>query len=144
MKDFAGEFGAVSQDYHQLGEELSGALKANQAGGLRTLAGTILQSRDCLARIEQMNSRVLLLSQEWKEQRPHLDTKSRRQVDSLVQAAREQAIRLHELCRSQAEKLKLVKEQLERDLVETGKGARYLKSVKPVKNNYPKFIDSMY
>jgi hypothetical protein len=143
MRNFVGEFGALSQAYHQLTEELSGTWNEN-SGDSQNLAGSILQSRGCLARIEQMNSRVLQLSQEWKKQRPNLDSKSRQQVDGLVDLARKQAIRLHDLCSSQTQKLNSAKEKLERDLAELGKGALYLKSVKPIKNNYPKFVDSMY
>jgi hypothetical protein len=143
MRDFAGEFGALSQAYDQLNEELS-ATWNQSSGDPKALAGCILLSSGCLARIEQMNTRVLRLTQEWKERRPALDARSRQQVDGLAENARRQAIRLHDLCSSQAQKLNDVKAKIERDLAELGKGAQYLKSIKPIKSNYPKFIDSMY
>ncbi len=143
MKDFAREFQAISQIYEQVREELIRMLSAIDANNPRALVKSILQNRACLAKIDQMDSKVHQLSDEWKKHRLTLDLKSRTGIDGIVDAAHGQAIRLHQFCDIQARKVQAGRDRLEKDLAELGKGARYLKSIKPVKSNYPKFIDSM-
>ncbi len=144
MTDFAAEFQAVAQFYKQLQEELSNALKLKDPEDTAPLAGSILQNRDRLAKIEKMHSRVLELSEEWKRCRAALDSKSRAEIDGYAAAARAHAVQLQQFCGSQTQKLQSAREKLGKRLAELGKGARYLQSVKPVKNNYPKFIDTTY
>jgi hypothetical protein len=144
MTDFAAEFHAVSQLYQQLREELSEALRVNDGADSPSIAGLILEHRSSLAKIEEMSSRVSLLSDLWKKCRPNLDSKSRSQIDAIAKTACDQAIQLQQLFILQTQKLQAAQEKLGKRLAEIGKGTRYLQSVKPVKNNYPKFIDSMY
>lgn len=143
MKNLAREFQAISQAYEQVQQELVQILSAINAENPRALIKSILQNRACLAKIEQMDSRVHQLSDEWKKYRLTLDLKSRGEIDGLVEAAREQAIRLHQFCDIQVRKVQAGRDRLQTHLVELGKGAKYLKSIKPIKSNYPKFIDSM-
>ncbi len=144
MIALAAEFRDVFQLYLKLGEEFTNIMNAGDSKDPQALAKSILQNCDWLARIEHMNSRMLQLSGEWRKCRGSLDAKSRDELGDLAEAARAQAVRLKELCGIQIQKLQIARDKLEKDLAELDKGARYLKSVKPAKNNYPKFIDSLY
>jgi len=141
--DLVSEFQAVSDLYHQLGDELGKIDAIRDPMGSRAYLESIFQKRDCLARIEQMNSRARQLSDEWEKCRSKLDAKSRKEIGVLAETVRGQATRLHELCGTHIRAVQAVRDRLGRDLAELGKRARYLKSVKSAKNNYPKFIDSL-
>ncbi|MBN1571501.1 MAG: hypothetical protein JXA73_26935 [Acidobacteria bacterium] len=91
-----------------------------------------------------MNSRVVQLSDSWGKCRNQLDPETRTEVQDLVAAARMQAIHLQELCSVWAQKLQRIHDELGTNLAEIGKGSQFLKSLKPLKNNYPKFVDSRY
>ena len=144
MKDLITEFQDVFTLYLKLGEELTKVLSINDTKDPRILVQSILQNRNCLDRIAQMNSRVMHLSDAWKKCRADLDPDSRKKIGDLAEAARTQAARLQELCGDQANKLQMACDELGEKLGEIGKGARYLDSMKPPKHNYPKFIDSMH
>jgi hypothetical protein len=144
MKDLITEFQDVFTLYLKLSEELTKVLNADDTQDPRVLVKSVLQNRHCLDRIAQMNSHVVHLSDSWKKCRAHLDPDSRKKIRDLTEAARAQAARLQELCCVQAQKLQTARDELGEKLGEMGKGARYLNSMKPVKHNYPKFIDSLY
>jgi hypothetical protein len=144
MNNLADEFRDVFNLYIKLGEELTGIMDVDDSKDAQVLIKSILQNRDCLERITQMNSRVMQLSDNWAKCRNHLDPESRSEACDLAAAAKAQAVRLQELCRVQTEKLQRVRDDLGKNLAEIGKGSQFLKSIKPVKNNYPKFVDSLY
>jgi hypothetical protein len=144
MKDIVSELKDISLVYARLGEELSSVLDVDDSKDCRTLVESILEHRDCLARLKQINSTVLRLSHELTKDRSNLNSAPQDEVRLLVDAIRRQAIRLNELCGIHAQRLKSARDKLEKDLAELGRGALYLQSVKPAQNNYPKFIDSLY
>ncbi len=144
MSTITDELRAAFQLYVGLGEDLTKIAETGDSKAPYALAECILQNRDCLARIEQMNSRISQLSMNRERARPNLDPESRAELDRLAAAVREQAVRLKELCSAHARKLQSLRDQAAKDLEEIGKTAQYLRSMKPVKNNYPKFVDSRY
>ena len=144
MNTLAAEFQEVFHLYLKLGEELTKILNAGDSKDPQVLAKSILQNCDCLARIEQMNSRVIQLSGEWQKCRGILDAKSRNEIQNVADAAKAQAVRLREGCSIHVQKLQIARDKLGKDLAELGRGTRFLKSIKHIKNNYPKFIDSLY
>jgi hypothetical protein len=144
MKNLVAEFQDVFTLYLQLGEELTRIMNIDDSKDPQALIKAILQNRNCLDRITQMNARVVHLSESWEKCRTHLDPESRNRARNLAEAAKAQAVRLQELCSIQAQKLQTIRDKLGKNLAEIGKGSRYLKSMKPSKSNYPKFIDSMY
>jgi hypothetical protein len=144
MTNLADEFRDVFSLYIKLGIELTRIMDVGDSKDPQVLIKSILQNRDCLERITQMNSRVVQLSDTWVKCRNHLDPKSRSEVHDLVASAKAQAVRLQELCSVQTEQLRRVRDDLGKNLAEIGKGSQFLKSIKPVRNNYPKFVDSLY
>jgi hypothetical protein len=144
MNNLADEFRDVFNLYIKLGEELTKIMDVGDSEDPQVLIGSILRNRECLERITQMHSRVAQLSDNWAKCRNHLDPESRSEAHELAAAAKAQAVRLQELCSVQTEKLRRVCDDLGKKLAEIGKGSQFLKSIKPLKNNYPKFVDSLY
>jgi hypothetical protein len=144
MKNLVSEFQDVFTLYLKLGEDLTKIMSIDDSMDPNAFVKAVLQNRNSLERISQMNSRVMQLSEAWGKCRETMPPETREMVHSLVEAAKTQAKRLQELCGIHARKLQVVRDKLGDNLAELGKGARYLKSMKPSKNNYPKFIDSLY
>jgi hypothetical protein len=144
MTNLASEFRDVCNLYARLGEELASITATDDALGSQALIQSILDNRDCLDRIAQMQSRIMQLSEDWKKVRPYLDSELRDETQDLAAAARAQVLRLQELCATQIQKLEQTRDSLGRNLSELGKGTQFLKSIKPANSNYPKFIDSLY
>jgi hypothetical protein len=142
MNTLAAEFREIFKIYIKLSEELTKILGVPDSINAQSLIASILKNGECLSRIEQMNSRIQRLSIEWANSQTSLDPESRKEVLELVESIRKQAVQLNDLCNINAEKIQAAKGSIEKDLDELGKGAQFLKSVKPIKNNYPKFIDS--
>ncbi len=140
----AQEFQDVFQLYLKVGEELGKIMETEEGNDPIALADSILKNRDTLIRIENMSFRVLKLSEQWEQYRSNLCPDSPDEMRDLAGAAKAQAIRLKELCHHQSEKILAVRDRLGKNLEEIGKGSQYLKSVKPIKNNYPKFIDTLF
>jgi hypothetical protein len=143
MTIFISEFQDVFQGYLALADDLTKIMDVDDSQDPNILVQSTLQNGDCLNQIVQMNSRVLKLTDDWEKHcanSPH----SREEVSKLMEAAKAQAVRLQTLCTIKSQKLQSLRDALGKNLEELGKGAQYLKILKPAKNNYPKFIDSRY
>jgi len=143
MKDLKSELLDLIALYRILEEEVSRIVQIDDSKDPQATVRAIVQNASCFARIAEMSARVERVSDGWKECRLHLDEKARAETQQLADATRDQALRLRELVSLQAEKIRLAHNRLGKSLTEIGKGAQYLKVLKPPKNNYPKFIDSM-
>jgi hypothetical protein len=144
MNALAAEYQDVFKLYLRLSQDLAGIMDENNSQNPQQLIESILRNCDSLTRIEQMNSRIMQLSDACDKCRADLDLKSQEEIRNLAQAAKAQAIRLKELCGIHAQKIQATRDRLDKRMVEIGKGSQFLKSIKPIKNNYPKFIDSLY
>jgi hypothetical protein len=142
MNTLASDFQNVFQLYLRLGQDLTRILDSDDSNDPQALVHSILANRDCLARIEQMNSLVLQLSISWEKCRDDLDPASMNEVQALAQAVKAQAIHLKELCSIHAQKIQNARDKLCCQMAELEKADQHLKILKPIKNNYPKFIDS--
>lgn len=138
----AADFEELYKTYAALAERLSKAFETSCAEEVEAAAATVLLNREYLNRIEQMNARVLQLSSDWQKDGAFLDPGIRDQAEYFIAAARAQALRLKEICDVHAQKLQRARARVLKEMAEIGKGTRLLKSLKPVKTNYPKFIDS--
>jgi hypothetical protein len=144
MSPLAAEYQDVFQLYLKLGKELEKILEIDYTKNPGAYVESILANRDHLIRIEKMNDRVLRLTEDWEERRMSMDPAAQEGIREIAGAAKEQAVRLKKLFGVHAERLQAIRDRLGKDLAQIGKGAEYLKSVKPIKSNYPKFIDSLY
>jgi hypothetical protein len=144
MTIFISEFQDVFQGYLTLADDLTKIMDVDDSQDPHILVQSILQNCDCLNRIDQMNLRVLKLTDDWEKHCADSDQCSREEASKLIEAAKAQAVRLQILCTIKSQKLQSLRDVLGKNLEELGKGAQYLKSLKPAKNNYPKFIDSRY
>jgi hypothetical protein len=61
-----------------------------------------------------------------------------------IATAKSEAVRLNNQCSDCVKKLEAAQERLGEGLEKIGKHHQYLNIMKPVKGNYPKFIDSLY
>jgi hypothetical protein len=144
MNDFAAAFRDISSFYQKLAGNLTKILNSDDSIDSRTLVNSLLQNREYLEQISQLNSRITKLTDDWTQCRQHLPADARNEADDMVAAARAHAVRLEELCRMHIQKLQPIRDELRNNLVELAKGARLAKGLRPSRNNYPKFIDSSY
>jgi hypothetical protein len=139
---FDSELQCLSELYSRLSTEFASLSSCGKPGDASATAGCILRNEDLFARLEQMNSRLLELAAKWEQLSPQLDPASRRQTQQLAGKVREQAVRLASLGEERIVELETLRGRLGWELGNIKMGARYLESVKPLKTNYPKFIDS--
>jgi hypothetical protein len=144
MHTLAAEYQDIFKLYLRLSQDLAKIMEERDSQNPHYFVESILRNRDNLARIEQMNARVLQLSNNYEKCRADLDPESRDEIQNMAQAAKTQAIRLKELCSIHAQKIQATQDKVGDRLAEIAKGSQCLQSIKPIKNNYPKFIDSRY
>jgi hypothetical protein len=144
MNTFLPELRNLVELYRRLANELSEFASVDQNKSESALADSLLNTRASLAEIVQINDRVSRLSSYWKDIRSRMDANRRREAESLLAAAKLEAARLKELCGSHAQRIEKVREKLRKELDQVSRGNQFLSNVKPIKYNYPKFIDSLY
>ena len=132
----------LTQFYFGLQKDLSDALKEADSGNERSLTESILQNRSRISQIERMNAHVLQLSDNLKKSYRDLNAETRAEAEALAAEAKSHAMRIRELCSQASVKIEKTKSVIQKELEGIAKGKQYLKSVDPLKNNYPKFIDS--
>jgi hypothetical protein len=142
MNPSASDFRDTFQNYIKLSEDLSKIIDKDCSKDPQALVQSILQNRDSLDRIVQMNGRVVKLTNEWRKRCVHFAPQIQNEIRDLIVGAQAQAIRLQTLCSLKSQLIQETREGLGKELEELRKGARYLKSLKPGQHNYPKFIDS--
>ena len=108
----------------------------------QALIQSILDNRSCLTEIQQLNKRLTQLYGDWKDQEASSDVADGDEIRGVVDDVREQMRQLEELCGFGVKKVEARRKQLSKELMNVGKGSRYLEMLKPVKENHPKFIDS--
>jgi hypothetical protein len=130
--------------YRDATETLANASCNVDAGDLGAFAKSILQQRNCLVRIDQMGAQVSKLIDSWKAVESSFDDKVRNDMQLAIATAKTEAVKLNNQCGDCVKKLEAAQERLGEDLEKIGKHHKYLNNMKPVKSNYPKFIDSLY
>jgi hypothetical protein len=143
MKLFDSELQYLSELYQRLEQQLArtgtGAPREDGDSLIRVLG----ENRELFSRIDQMNGRVQQMVGEWEKFRDHLDPQYRTQTQKLAAAVAQQGANLNRLLGERASRVEQIRFRLASELGELGRGSRYLQSVKPLKTNYPKFIDSL-
>jgi hypothetical protein len=144
MNDPQSELQNLIDFYRDATETIANAACPVDAEDLGALAKSILQQRNCLARIDQMDAQVSQLINAWKAVEFSSDDKVRNDMTRAIATAKAEAVRLNNQCGDCVKKLEAAQERLREGMEKIGKHHRYLNTMKPVKNNYPKFIDSLY
>ncbi len=137
---FIDELQYIDGLYQALQHELSpGTTEAEEA----SLVETVLRNKDLLCRIGQLNERVARTTAAWKDFRERADAPMRAQVESLIRTVRAHAADLQRTCAQHGHRLESRLDRLGHERGRLRTGFRYLDSVKPPRNNYPKFVDSL-
>jgi hypothetical protein len=144
MSNFLSEFQDLISLYHDATEALKNNMSAVDSSDVGALAEAILKQRNRLAGIDQMGIRVSRLYDSWKEIEFQSDQNSRKQVQAAMAAVKAEAANLNELCGNCVKMLETARNKRGEQLENIGKRKQYLKAMKPIKGNYPKFIDSLY
>ncbi len=143
MKLFDSELQYLSELYQRLEDELTRVGPCAATESTDPTIRVILQNRELFARIDQMNGRAQQMVGEWVKFREHLDPQCRVQTQRLAATVAKQGAGLARMLAERASRVDAVRAKLAVELSELGKGSRFLQSVKPLKTNYPKFIDSL-
>ncbi len=143
MKPFESELQDLSVLYRGLHEKLADSEESDRSKGTTALIDTVLQNRELLSRIVQMDSRIGQLAIEWERIREGLDPVSRDSIRQLAESLRREASDLKEIVDRRAHQIECSRAHLEHKLGEIRRGEKFLESVKPIRINYPKFIDSL-
>jgi hypothetical protein len=142
MTDFAAEFRDITSIYENLEAALSGILNADISNEGQSFLEATIQHRGDLEQLMLMDLRIQRLIQDWPQHRMRLDPDARQEVEAMISAAKIRAIRLQEICRTYTKRLQSIHDGIRDNLLEVSKGARFARSLKPLQQNYPKFIDS--
>ena len=142
MQNHINELRKLARFYCSLENDISEALQISKTNPGDSIQDKILQDRSRIAQIERMNAHILQLSEDLKNSRHTADRKARQEQEDLAREAKSHVVRLQELCAQAYEMIEKNKCAIKEELQGIKKGRQYLKSVDPVRNNYPKFIDS--
>ncbi len=142
MNIFDSELQTLSELYSSLSAELSGLARDNRPESPSATTRCILRNQALFARLERMNSRLDELAAEWEKLSPKLDVAARKKTRQLAARVREQAVNLWALSEARSQEIEALRSRLESALAGIKDGTKYLESVKPLRNNFPKFIDS--
>ena len=143
MKLFFTELTYLNELYARLEREITATSGEEAEGNTGLLAEVVLRNRDLLQRIEQMNSRVQQLAEEWHKFDALIDDPVREEIRALAHAVADQGARLAAASDTAVRALAARVNTLRGEMNEVEKGNRYLESVKQPAANYPKFVDSM-
>jgi flagellar biosynthesis/type III secretory pathway chaperone len=142
MKLFDSELQYLSELYSRLGAEFASLKKGSSPGKPSTIVDFALRNKELFARLEQVNARLHQLVKEWERFSPHLDPSAKKQAQQLISGVRKQALELSRLNQQRLAELEAFRAGLVGELEKLQRGNRYLDSVKPLKANFPKFLDS--
>jgi hypothetical protein len=141
MRTLILEFRALAKKYREA-EIRMNSIDAGDNPNAGAFADSILRQRDCLSDVERMNTKISQLCDFWKRIEAQVDPQSREEIRSAIAEAKVGALRLMRVCENHAKNLECMREKMGAELGILGKRSQHLKSIQPVKNNYPKFIDS--
>jgi hypothetical protein len=142
MQSLIPDLKKLTQFYFGLEKDLSDILKEADGCKERSLAESILQNRIRISQVERMNAHILQLSDNLTKCHREMHGEARAEAEALAAEAKSYAVRVREICLKATEEIEKAKSGAQKELEGIARGKQYLKSVDPVKNNYPKFIDS--
>jgi len=141
MSKLAEEFHDVLGLYVKLTADLTRIAGVGESeDNPQAIIQSILDNRSCLTEIQQLNARLSQLYGAWKDEEANLSDGD--EIRGVVDGVREQMRQLEKLCGIGAGKIEKRRRQLAEELANAGKESSYVKMLNPIKENYPKFIDS--
>jgi hypothetical protein len=142
MHTLAAEFQEVLCQYLKLTEAIKQIVAIDESQDSQALVRSIIDNQDYLMKIQQMDARVLELSERLKRSQKELNATDYAKIKGVSNAVTVQALHIREQCRLLEQRVQSRRDQLAKELQEINKGSRYLKVLKPTQTNFPKFIDS--
>ena len=142
MNELADEFENVFQSYARIASEFSRIVQVDDSEDSQALIQSILDNRNCLTEIQLINKRMVSLYSIWEQSRYELGESDSEKIRNIIEAVRKQAQQLEKICDLKAQQVETQRNRLAQELQNIGKGSRYLKMIKPIQQNFPKFIDS--
>jgi len=143
MNKLAEEFRDILGLYVKLTADLTRIADAGKSEeDPQALIQSILDNRSCLTEIQQLNKRLTQLYGVWKGKEADFSLSDGDEVRGVVDDVQEQMRQLEKLCGFGVQKVEARRKQLADELQVVGKGSRFLETIKPIKENHPKFIDS--
>ena len=142
MNELAAEFEDVLQSYVKIASEFSRIIQVDDSEDPQVLIQSILDNRDCLTEIQQINKRMVSLYGVWEQNQHGLSESDSEKICNIIETVREQAHQLEKICGLKAQRVETRRSLLAQELQNIGKGSRYLKMIRPIQQNFPKFIDS--
>lgn len=109
MNALAIEYQDVFQLYLKLGKELAKIMDIDDIKNPQGFVESIFADHDCLIRMEQVNSRILQLFEDWEACRTNIDPEMQDEVREIARAAKAQAVQLRKLCSIYAQRLQIVR-----------------------------------
>ena len=145
MNKLAEEFREVLSLYVKLTTDLtnvSSSGSGNSDDDSQEFIQSILENRNCLTEIQQLNERLTLLYGKWKDTEANYTSSECNEIQGVVDDVGAQMRQLEKLCGLGTQKIEERRKQLTEELANLDKGSRYLKMINPIQENHPKFIDS--
>jgi hypothetical protein len=142
MHTLAVELQEVLDQYLRLTEDIQLVFRVAESQDPQTLIVSIVEHQSCFMRIQQLDARVLKLSENLERCQKELDSMDYKKIESFFCAIKTQALKILELCRLLEPKVQSRRDQLAKELTEIKNGSRYLKVLHPTPANFPKFVDS--
>jgi len=143
MENLAEEFQEALDLYVKLTDDLARIADAGNSGeDQQAFIQSILDNQSCLTEIQQLNMRLTKLYVVWKSKEKNDGDSADDEIHSIVEDVHKRMRQLEKLCDVGIQKAEEWRKQISDELANVGKESEYLKSLKPVQENHPKFIDS--
>lgn len=142
MHQFLSDLRYLAELYARFGAEFLDLNASSMENSTASLSVAVIQNQELISRIEQMDSRLYLLAEEWEKIRNRLSPPIREEIIALAASVSNTAISLACRCRQKIQELEQGLGRLRMEMESLQQGSRYLQTMRPVKSNYPKFIDA--
>ncbi len=142
MKPLDSELKCLTELYSRLCAELSRAGESGNAADPSAAVEVTIRNGDLFADIEHMNSRLIELAREWEATHQNLTLSEKEQTRRLAGEALREALHLARLGEERLASIEDYRVRLRLQLGEINRGLKFLNIIKPLKANFPKFIDS--
>ena len=144
MNNLAEEFRDLRDLYIKLTADFTRIADGGKSGDDQQIfIQSIIENQNCLTEIQQLNNRFAQLYGTWKDREKNNGSFAYEdEIRGVVDDIENQMRQIENLCESGITKAEVWRKQLSDELANVGKESRYVKSLKPVQENHPKFIDS--